>query len=194
MGEEKIEFYGLREDPDLWERLIEQEIQASGDDAAAKAVVDSMYWEMDRARAFQRYYESIDFGQISNLLRDFGISRKDPLCEIGGGSGQLAWSLAKSGFEHVDLLEPNSRWITGTGYVQSQLAEVGGALRVCNDLQAWYRDEKRYHTIVTRNCVHHFPNIPMVAAAIRQKVDKGGTWLLISRMVRSIRQPRCGAR
>ncbi len=179
MAARKIEFYGLKEDPDLWEQLIENEIQASETDATAKAIVESMYWEKDRAQAFQRYYEGLDFSQIKDLLQVFRVSREHPLCEIGGGSGQLSWSLAKSGFGHVELLEPNPRWITGTAFLQSQLAQFNGALSICNDLGAWYADEKVYRTIITRNCVHHFPNIPMVAAAIRQKMKKGGAWVLI---------------
>jgi 2-polyprenyl-3-methyl-5-hydroxy-6-metoxy-1,4-benzoquinol methylase len=179
MSARKIEFHSLKEDPDLWEQLIENENRCSATDEASKSVVESMYWETDRAHAFQRYVDSLDFRQIDDLLQVFRISRKHPLCEIGGGSGQLAWSLVKSGFQQVELLEPNPRWITGTAWLETQLAELGGTLTICNSLDAWYGDEKVYHTIVTRNCVHHFPNIPMIAAAIRQKVKKGGYWVMI---------------
>lgn len=176
---QKIKFFGLKEDPDLWERLIEEENTASQTDDTAKSRVESMYWETDRAHAFQRYLESLDFRQINDLLHVFRISRKHPLCEIGGGSGQLAWSLAKSGFQQVELLEPNPRWITGTAWLETQLPGLEGKLQVCNDLDRWYSEEKVYHTVVTRNCVHHFPNIPMTAAAIRQKIKKGGAWVMI---------------
>lgn len=179
MSANKIEFYSLKEDPDLWEQLIEAENQASATDVKAREVVESMYWETDRALAFQRYLESLDFQQIDELMRVFRISRKHPLCEIGGGSGQLAWSLVKSGFQQVELLEPNPRWITGTAWLETQVTGLDGALTICNSLDAWYADEKVYHTIVTRNCVHHFPNIPMTAAAIRQKIKKGGHWVMI---------------
>lgn len=179
MAARKIEFYGLKEDPALWERLIEEEIAASETNPVAKSVVESMYWEKDRAHAFHRYYESLDFRQIHDLLNVFGIPRKEPACEIGGGSGQLSWSLAKSGFEQIDLLEPNPLHLTGTAWLRTQLAQFEGRLNICNDLGAWYADEKTYRTIITRNCVHHFPNIPMIAAAIRQKVKEGGTWVLI---------------
>jgi 2-polyprenyl-3-methyl-5-hydroxy-6-metoxy-1,4-benzoquinol methylase len=179
MAERRIEFYGLKEDPGLWEHLIEQENAASDTDPAAKSVVESMYWETDRAHAFQRYLESLDFKQIDDLFSVFGISRTEPLCEIGGGSGQLSWSLAKSGFAHIDLLEPNPLLLTGTAWLKTQLSQFDGRLNICNNLGAWYADEKTYRTIVTRNCVHHFPNIPMVAAAIRQKVKVGGSWVLI---------------
>ncbi len=179
MAERKIEFYGLKEDPALWEHLIEEEIAASDTNPVAKSVVESMYWEKDRAQAFQRFYDSLDFTQIADLLNVFGISRTDPVCEIGGGSGQLSWSLAKDGFAQIDLLEPNPLFFTGTAWLKTQIAQFEGRLGIWNDLGAWYADEKTYRTIITRNCVHHFPNIPMIAAAIRQKVRHGGTWVLI---------------
>ncbi|MDB6135912.1 MAG: hypothetical protein JWM59_4155 [Verrucomicrobiales bacterium] len=176
----KIEFYSLREDPDLWEKLIlEENSAAAAGDADAKYRVESMFWEADRELAFRRYVESLDFRQILDLLHVFRISRKNPLCEIGGGSGQLAWSLATSGFQQVELLEPNPRWITGTGWLETRLEDLGGRLTIRNDLTQWYADEKLYHNVITRNCVHHFPNIPMAAAAIRQKLKKGGHWVMI---------------
>lgn len=179
MSANKIEYYRLKEDPDLWEKLIEAENDASVSDTRAREVVESMYWERDRERAFRRYFESLDFQQINDLLHVFKIPRKHPLCEIGGGSGQLAWSLVKAGFQSVELLEPNPRWITGTAWLESQLPQLNNALTICNSLDEWYGDEKVYHAIVTRNCVHHFPNIPMTAAAIRQKIKKKGYWVMI---------------
>lgn len=180
MKSEKIEFNALRENPDLWEKLIQEENSAaSGGDAGARQRVESMFWESDRETAFRRYLQSLDFQQILDLLHVFRISRKSSLCEIGGGSGQLAWSLARSGYQQVELLEPNPRWITGTGWLETKLAELEGRLVIRNDLDQWYADERIYHNVITRNCVHHFPNIPMVAAAIRQKLKKGGHWVMI---------------
>ena len=175
----KIEIFNLKEDPDRWEELIAKEIEAGATDAAAKTVVESMYWETDRELAFRRFHESLDFRQILDVMGLFGIPRKQPLCEIGGGSGQLSWALAQSGFENVELLEPNGRWVTGTGYLETVLDRCEGRLRICNDLSEWYSREDKFRTIVTRNCVHHFPNIAMTAASIRQKLKKGGRWVMI---------------
>lgn len=175
----KIEIFNLKEDPDRWEDLIEKEIAASATVPESAQVVESMYWEKDRELAFKRFLESLDFQHIKELMQIHKISRKQPLCEIGGGSGQLAWALAQSGYENVELLEPNGRWITGTEYLQSQLEKMNGRLRICNDLGQWYNSEEKYQTIVTRNCVHHFPNIAMVAACIRQKMKMSGRWVMI---------------
>ena len=42
MAAAKIEIFNLREDPDLWENLIEKEIAASASDSNAQLVVESM--------------------------------------------------------------------------------------------------------------------------------------------------------
>jgi len=174
-----LEIYGLREDPDRWEALIQEEIAASQTSAEARQIVDSMYWEADRSAAFQRFRDSLDFQGINDLLSIVGARPEWPICEIGGGSGQLSWSLAESGFENVELLEPNSRWITGTGYLETVLDAAQGRLRICNSLDSWYSSPQQFRMVITRNCVHHFPNIAMTAACIRQKLSKGGIWVMI---------------
>jgi hypothetical protein len=179
MAGSKLEIFNLKEDPDRWEALIEAEITASSSDESARQTVESMYWEKDRGAAFQRFSESLDARHILDLLSLWKVPRKQPLCEIGGGSGQLAWVLAQNGYENVELLEPNGRWITGTGYLETVIDRCGGRLRICNDLASWYGSDEQFRTIVTRNCVHHFPNIAMTAACRRQKMKKGGRWVMI---------------
>lgn len=179
MAGKNLEIHGLKEDPDRWEHLIEQEIADSATNETARAVVESMYWEKDRGAAFARYAASLDFSHVRDLLHVFGVRESQDICEVGGGAGQVAWALAEGGFENVELLEPNGRWITGTGFLQTQLDALGGRLRICNSLDDWYASERSYRHIITRNCVHHFPNIAMAATAIRQKLRKRGLWVMI---------------
>ncbi len=179
MAAAQIEIFNLREDPDLWEDLIEKEIAASASDSNAQLIVESMFWEKDRENAFERFKVSLDVRCILDILAIFKVPRKQSLCEIGGGSGQLSWALAQGGYENVELLEPNGRWVTGTGYLETVLDRCDGRLSICNDLAQWYASEDRFRTIVTRNCVHHFPNIAMTAASIRQKLKKKGRWIMI---------------
>ena len=177
MKSDKIEIFNLKEDAARWEALIERENAASATDENVRNVVAGMYWEKNREKAFSRFCESLDFRCILEILSIFDVSPKRSLCEIGGGSGQLAWALAKSGYENVELLEPNDLWTTGTGYLETVLNDCNGRLRICNDLTRWYASEELFETVVTRNCVHHFPNIAMTAACIRQKLEKGGPML-----------------
>jgi len=173
---DRLELFGLVEDPDRWERLIEEENRRARVDPVARAIVESMYWELDRERAFERFKNSLDFFHIRRLLARFGVGPDDAVCEIGGGNGCLAWALAKAGYRRVSLLEPNTHFITGTGYLRTR-ADAQDIL-IENDLASWYRSPSTYKAVITRNCVHHFRNLAWTAACIRQKVAPGGLWAM----------------
>jgi hypothetical protein len=172
-----LKIFELREDPDTWERLIEEQWALAEHDRAAAAVVEAMYLERDRDAAFERYLSSLELSRLLHLLRTFGVRGDDDICEIGGGSGVVAWALNRSGFPNVSLLEPNPHFVTGTGYLKSR-AEAR-AIETVNDLSDWYASPKQYAVILTRNCVHHFPNIAMAAAAIRKKMKAGALWFMV---------------
>ena len=97
MAARKIEFYNLREDPDLLEQLIENRIQASDASPVAKGIIRSMYREQDRAHAFQRYYEGLDFNRINLSAEGVCISRTHPLWEIGGATDSFPGAWRKAG-------------------------------------------------------------------------------------------------
>jgi hypothetical protein len=174
---DRLELYQLRECPDRWEQLVRAEIERAQTDALARAILESMYWEEDRDRAFERFRESLDFRSIEKLLALFQIHKHDAVCEIGGGSGCLSWALATSGYTNVSLLEPNPHWITGTGYLRTR--PDAARIRIENNLDRWYDDPRTYRVIVTRNCLHHFPILTWTAACIRQKLEPGGHWVVI---------------
>jgi hypothetical protein len=174
---DQLELYRLCEDPDRWEQLVLAEIERSHTDPVARAILESMYWEADRDGAFERFRQSLDFRSMARLLAMFSVQKHDSICEIGGGSGCLSWALSRAGYIHVSLLEPNPHWITGTGYLRSR--EDAAAVRVENNLDRWYTDPRKYRVIVTRNCLHHFPNLTWTAACIRQKLELGGSWIMI---------------
>lgn len=174
---DKLELFGLEEDPGLCERFIRQEQLRAERDPLAKYLLQTCYWEADREQAFVRYVNSQDFAATLDLLRLFKIQANAPLVEIGGGSGFLSWALAQHGFQSVCLLEPNSNFTTGTGYLQSR--PDASQLHIENSLPAWYASQARYQTVLTRNCVHHFKNIAWIAACIRQKIEPGGYWVMI---------------
>lgn len=173
-----LTIYGLKEDPAHWEALIEDENRraAEGDHQAA-LVVASMYWETDRDAAFARFLRSNDFRHLLDLMARLGIAKDAPLCEVGGGNGLVAWALAQSGYTNVTLVEPNALRITGTGALRERAD--GQAVRIVNDLDAFYADSAQYACLITRNCAHHFPGLSPTAAALRQKLLPGGTWLMV---------------
>jgi hypothetical protein len=174
---DRLELFELVEDADRWERLIAEEIQRARFDPAARAILESMYWEEDRDRAFARFGASLDFSCIRKLLELFGVHDDQAVCEIGGGNGCLAWALSQAGYRNVTLLEPNPHFITGTGYLRTR--HDAKRLAIENDLRLWYRSPSTYDTVVTRNCLHHFPNLAWSAACIRRKLAPGGRWVVI---------------
>ncbi len=174
---DKLELFGLEEDPRMCESLIEKEQLRAERDPLARHLLETCYWEADREQAFQRYLNSRDFSATLELLRLFNIATDQPLAEIGGGSGFLSWALAQHDFQSVCLLEPNSHHTTGTGYLRTRQDATG--ITIENSLDAWYAAPDQFETVITRNCVHHFKNIAWIAACIRQKIAPGGYWVMI---------------
>lgn len=173
---DNLELFDLKEDPDAWENLVHKEIERGSSDRAASEVIESMYWDEDRGRAFQRFFESIEFACIQQILRVFGVSHGDAICEVGAGSGYLVWALSRVGFRQLSLLEPNPHFITGTGYLSSRTDSSN--IIIHNDIRGWNASPSTYRVLITRNCVHHFKNISLVAATIRQKLRPGALWFM----------------
>lgn len=162
----------LEENPERHEQVI----AAQQDDSspAIQKLLHSIYLEKDRAGAFARFAGGLEFRTIRKILDTFGVKRDARLLEIGGGAGFLAWALHSAGYADVSLLEPNGQFTTGTGYLRSRDDAKG--LRIHNDLKAWHAGADTYDAIVTKNCIHHFPNIAQAAASIRQKLKPGARW------------------
>lgn len=162
----------LEENPERHEAVI----AAQQDDPAPaiQKLLRSIYLEKDRAGAFTRFGDGYEFRTIRKILDIFGVARDAAMLEIGGGAGFLTWALARAGYSNVALLEPNSQFTTGTGYLRSRDDTAG--LRIHNDLKTWHAGADFYDVIVTKNCIHHFPNIAQAAASIRQKLRPGARW------------------
>ncbi|HUB63666.1 MAG TPA: methyltransferase domain-containing protein [Methylocella sp.] len=163
----------LREDPDLLENVIASQHKLAFSDKSVAELLESIYLLPDRAADFNRFAQSMEFATILRLMRIFGVTKDQALIEIGGGPGFLTWALHRDGYQ-IGLLEPNARWNTGTGYLRSR-ADTGG-IEVFNDHLAWHAKPLRYDVFITKTCIHHFQNIGMVAASLRQKLSAGGRW------------------
>lgn len=174
---EQLKIHALVEDPERWEAMIRREIELSRTDPAARAVIESIYCEEDREAAFERFRSSLELTRIIKLLEVSGVRRDARICEIGGGGGWLGWALHHAGYRHLEMLEPNAGFITGTGYLRTR--PDARDIRIWNDLDAWYGDPGLFDVILTHNCCHHFRGLSFVAAAIRQKVAPGGRWVML---------------
>ncbi|APR80545.1 Hypothetical protein A7982_05892 [Minicystis rosea] len=174
---DRLQIHSLVEDPDRWEAMIRAEIERARTDPAARAVIEAIYCEEDRAAAFARFREGPELARILALLSRLGVPRDARICEIGGGGGWLGWALHHAGYHRLEMLEPNDRYISGTGYLRTR--SDAQAIRIWNDLDTFYADAGRYDLVLTHNCVHHFRSIGYVAAAIRQKMAPGARWLML---------------
>ena len=172
MDPNQLKIVTLEENPERHEQVIRA--QQLDTDPDIRKLLESTYLEADRLQAFQRFRAGYEFRTILALLDIFGVGRADNLCEVGGGSGFLSWALSRSGFADIHLMEPNGHFNTGTGYLRSRADSA--AIRIHNDLKAWHAGPDRYDVIVTKNCIHHFPNIAQAAASIRQKMKPGARW------------------
>lgn len=177
MNLDTLKIHDLAEDPDRLEQAMADQQEKSRSNPAVKHLLDSIFLEPDRAASFARFGKSFEFRTILNLLDMFRADRARPVCEIGGGPGFLSWAMAQAGFADVHLLEPNSRFITGTGYLRTR--DDAKAITIHNDLAAWHATSKKFDLIITKNCIHHFKNIAQAAATIRQKMTPGGQWIAL---------------
>ena len=166
----------LAEDPDRVEAAYEREQKLAESDPERRARLESIYAEKDRGRAFERFAASRELAAIEKLLKAIPAGPDTRIVELGGGAGFLSWALQSKGYASVDLVEPNGHWTTGTGYLESRSDH---SVRVWNDLDEWYRSNETYDLVVTRNCVHHFPPLPYVAACVRSKLRRNGAWLML---------------
>ena len=174
---DRLAIHSLVEDPARWEAMIRAEIERGRSDPAARAVVESIYCDEDREAAFERFRRGPELARIAGLLDRIGVPKDARICEIGGGAGWLGWALHHLGYRRLEMLEPNDQWISGTGYLRTRADAA--AIRIWNDLDAFYADPGRYDLVLTHNCVHHFRSIGYVAAAIRQKIAPGQRWLMM---------------
>jgi hypothetical protein len=174
MDPNRLNILGMVEDPDRLEAAMMAEQAKSVADVAARTTLESIYLEADRERSFQRFRDGYEFFTIKKLLETFGVGKNDPICELGGGPGFLSWALTQSGYQDLHLMEPNGRFNTGTGYLRSRDDAKG--ITIHNDLNEWHAAPAKFPIIITKNCIHHFKNIPQAAATIRQKMTETGLW------------------
>ncbi|MFT3764841.1 MAG: methyltransferase domain-containing protein [Minicystis sp.] len=174
---DRLKIHSLVEDPDRWEAMIRAEIERGRADPGARALIEAIYCDEDCAAAFDRFLRSPELPRILGLLERLGVPKDARICEIGGGGGWLGWALHHAGYRHLEMLEPNGHFISGTGYLRTRPDAAG--IRIWNDLGAFYADPGRFDFVLTHNCVHHFRGLGPIAASIRQKMEPGARWLMI---------------
>jgi 2-polyprenyl-3-methyl-5-hydroxy-6-metoxy-1,4-benzoquinol methylase len=174
MNFDNIKIIELAEDSEKFEKIIIDCQNAAKLDLTLHQLLLSIYLESDRDLAFNRFLGTSELKTILKIFKIFKLESHIKLCEIGGGPGFLAWALSKSGYCQTDLVEPNSLYNTGTGYLSSR--EDSNFINIYNELEEWLSDVKKYDVVVTKNCIHHFQNISLMASLIRKKMKPGAFW------------------
>jgi SAM-dependent methyltransferase len=172
-------FRSLTESPMAKEAVIRQELEIAKQDPEVAQFVKDFHFDGDRSASLERFIGADFQKDVVNTIRNFfGHDTSVAICEIGGGNGFLVVSLIRAGYTNVDILEPASEYISGTGYFRG-LPE-SNSVGIYNDADVWYASEKKYDLIITNACIHHFSNPAVVASQIRLKVKDNGRWLAFS--------------
>jgi 2-polyprenyl-3-methyl-5-hydroxy-6-metoxy-1,4-benzoquinol methylase len=166
----------LEENSDRVEAAVRALQAGARSDEKTRALLAAIYYEEDRAASFHRYAASRDFAATLRLLRLFGITTQSRIVEVGAGPGFLASALNQHKFR-VEILEPSTNWNSGTGYLRTRPGDQN--IVIHSDHISWHAAPDRYEVVLTKNCLHHFPNMTQVAVSLRQKLNPGGWWIAL---------------
>lgn len=169
---DKLNFIDLL---DNWEKFEEIITKQQSENTSIQDTLKLLYLNKDRNEAFNRFRNSNEFFYIHHLLKILKVDTDQSICEIGGGAGYLAWALFVSGFQSMDLFEPNAAWTSGVGYLKTKADSK--CMQIYHDLHEWHQKNIQYDVIVSKACLHHFGNISHISASIRQKMKIGGLWI-----------------
>ena len=169
-------FQDLHESPDAKEAAILEENRLSLSDQVLQDFLHIHHMQSDRHASLNEFLDSAFAQRIIPVIERFCNGNKSlAICEIGAGDGFLALALIKSGFSNIDILEPSSKSITGTGFLRD--LDAAKQITIYNDLESWYGSNKRYDIIITNACIHHFQNPLFILSQIRLKSHLQTIWL-----------------
>ena len=172
----------LHESPDAKGKAIFEENRLSLSDPRLHEFLRAHHMQTDRRSALKEYLESASTHRVIAVIERFcNGNKKLAICEIGAGDGFLAFALIKAGFTNVDIVEPSSDSITGTGFLREINPEE--QIVIYNDLESWYRSTKRYDILITNACIHHFQNPLFVILQVRLKSHLNTMWLAFNEFI-----------
>jgi SAM-dependent methyltransferase len=165
------------EDPKQWEAALVGAYEDAKREPELAELFRLHLLEEDVGASFEFFRQSTVPHAVDALLGRLGVTKQDPVADVGCGRAHAAYALHKLGYERVTAMDPNSEWHTGTGYLASR---DDHNIRVVNDLAAWRGTGGEYGAVVSSGTVHHWQHIPQVAIDTRRVLRPGGYWLMIS--------------
>ncbi len=152
---DRMDFLGGFEDPKLYEKTMAQiYADARNDDALALALKNAMLAE-DVHSSFELFMNSSIPPAVSGLLKGYGLNSN--IVDVGCGRGHGAYALYKNGFSNVYAMDPNSNYITGTGYLSGLKDHQ---INVINELSDWRAINSKFDAAISTATVHHWGHIP----------------------------------
>lgn len=168
---------GGYEDPAEWEEAMKRAYVEAKTDAEVDQLLKTHYLEEDVAASFAAYRNSGVTEVVDELLMKLGVGRQAPIADIGCGRGHAAHAMYKLGYANMTAMDPNDKWYTGTGYLQSLSDHT---IRVVNCLDEWNQLGGRFGAIISSGTVHHWQHIPQIAIGTRRAMQPGGYWLMMA--------------
>jgi hypothetical protein len=135
---------GGYEDPAEWEEAMKRAYVEAKTDAEVDQLLKTHYLEEDVAASFAAYRNSGVTEVVDELLMKLGVGRQAPIADIGCGRGHAAHAMYKLGYANMTAMDPNDKWYTGTGYLQSLSDHT---IRVVNCLDEWNQLGGRFGAI-----------------------------------------------
>jgi SAM-dependent methyltransferase len=168
---------GGYEDPTAWEEAMKRAYVEARTDAEVAQLLKTHYLQEDVAACFAAYRNSGVTEAVDKLLKRLGVGRQTPIADIGCGRGHAAHAMFKLGYENMTAMDPNDKWYTGTGYLQSLSNHT---ISVVNNLDEWDQLGGRFGAIISSGTVHHWHHIPQIAIGTRRAMQPGGYWLMMA--------------
>lgn len=165
------------EDPTEWEEAMKRAYAEAKTDPEVAQLLKTHYLREDVGESFANFRNSGVTEVVDELLRRLGVGRQTPIADIGCGRGHAAHAMYKIGYENMTAMDPNDKWYTGTGYLQSL---TDHSIRVVNSLDEWDQLGGQFGAIISSGTVHHWQHIPQIAIGTRRAMQPGGYWLMMA--------------
>tara|TARA_R110000824_G_scaffold118960_15_gene272313 strand:- start:83 stop:1075 length:993 start_codon:yes stop_codon:yes gene_type:complete len=168
------------EDPESWEAKTGRMFADAEADPAFANVLEVSFLEQDVAKSYRRCADSLAPKAISDLLLLLGVKKTAPIADVGSGRGHFPNAMSLLGHSDITVMEPNSNFYTGTGYLKS-LDNPG--IKIINDIPEWRSVSNRFDAVTSYATVHHWQHIPQVMIDLRRTLKADGYWLMCSEFI-----------
>jgi SAM-dependent methyltransferase len=151
---------------------IEMILDDARTDAALAEMVELFHLRGTPQERFEARFRSGTAQELTQLMARFGVGPDSHICDLGCGSGWLAYSLDRLGFTRVVAMDTSPP-------ATEDLREVAGdRIEVIHELGEWRSIRHRFDALVSVATVHHWQHVPWVALDARRTMRPGAYWFV----------------